>query len=107
MVAGEPTFRVRALTIACTDADRSEHFYREVLGATPLPTDNGLGWWFRLGSLDINLLPNAAEPSPAEFPVHAMPILWPALSATSLMSGGQVEQAFGRCLDFSFGRPAA
>jgi hypothetical protein len=25
--------------------------------------------------LEINLLPNAAEPSPSEFPTHAMPIL--------------------------------
>jgi hypothetical protein len=32
--------------------------------------------WDRLGELEINLLPNAAEPSPAEFPIHAMPILW-------------------------------
>jgi catechol 2,3-dioxygenase-like lactoylglutathione lyase family enzyme len=71
-----PTFSVRALTIACTDPDRSERFYRDVLGAAVLPTDNGVGWWFRLGSLDLNLLPNAAEPSPAEFPTHAMPILW-------------------------------
>jgi catechol 2,3-dioxygenase-like lactoylglutathione lyase family enzyme len=77
---------VRALTIACTDPQRSERFYREVLGAAVLPTDNGVGWWFRLGSLDLNLLPNAAEPSPAVFPTHAMPILWlevPELAVTA------------------------
>lgn len=70
------TFNVRALTIACTDPEQSGRFYRDGLGATVLPTDNGVGWWFRLGSLDINLLPNATERSPAEFPTHAMPILW-------------------------------
>jgi len=32
--------------------------------------------WFRLGSFDITLMPNAAERSPAIFPTHAMPILW-------------------------------
>jgi catechol 2,3-dioxygenase-like lactoylglutathione lyase family enzyme len=82
----EPTFSVRALTIACTHLERSERFYRDVLGATVLPTDNGVGWWFRLGSLDLNLLPNAAEPSPAAFPTHAMPILWleaPELAAAA------------------------
>ena len=39
-----------------------------------------------MGSLDINLLPNAAERSPAEFPTHAMPILWlevPSLDAAA------------------------
>lgn len=76
MASHRPRFRMRALTIACTDPDRSSRFYREVLGATVIPTDNGIGWWFRLGSLDINLLPNAVERSPAEFPRHAMPIPW-------------------------------
>lgn len=76
MASRKPTFSVRALTIACTNAERSARFYQTVLGAVRLPTDNGIGWWFRLGSLEVNLLPNAAEPSPAEFPTHAMPILW-------------------------------
>lgn len=71
-----PIFLFRALTIACTDPERSACFYRDVLGATALPTDNGVGWWFRLGSLDLNLLPNAGERSPARFPMHAMPIPW-------------------------------
>lgn len=76
MAGRSPTFLARALTIACTDVKRSEHFYKTVLGATVLPTDNGVGWWFRLGPLAITLMPNATERSPAAFPTHAMPILW-------------------------------
>lgn len=76
--ADKLAFRFKALTIACTDHRRAEEFYRKVLGAVPLPTDDpGYGCpWLRLGSLAITLMPNAAEPSPAEFPTHAMPILW-------------------------------
>jgi catechol 2,3-dioxygenase-like lactoylglutathione lyase family enzyme len=72
------SFRVKALTIACTDHRQSERFYREVLGAATLPTDDpGYGClWLRLGTLPITLMPNASERSPAEFPTHAMPILW-------------------------------
>jgi catechol 2,3-dioxygenase-like lactoylglutathione lyase family enzyme len=76
MAAGTLAFRVRALTVACTDVKRSKQFYETVLGASEVPTDNGVGWWYRLGPLDITLLPNAAERSPAKFPTHAMPILW-------------------------------
>lgn len=78
MASRKPAFRVKALTIACTDRRRSERFYRTVLGATPFPTDDpGYGCpWLRLGSLPITLMPNATERSPAEFPTHAMPILW-------------------------------
>lgn len=76
MADRKPTFRVRALTVACTDVDRSDRFYRAVLGATRTPTDNGVGWWYRLGALEFTLLPNAAERTPAVFPTHAMPILW-------------------------------
>jgi catechol 2,3-dioxygenase-like lactoylglutathione lyase family enzyme len=86
MASRGPSFCMRALTIACTDLEQSERFYRDVLGAGVLPTDNGIGRWFRLGSLDINLLPNAAERSPAEFPTHAMPILW--LEVPSLDAAG-------------------
>lgn len=84
-----PAFRVKALTIACTDHRRSERFYRRVLGAEPLPTaDPGYGCpWLRLGSLAITLMPNAAERSPAEFPTHAMPILW--LEADDLAAAAQ------------------
>jgi catechol 2,3-dioxygenase-like lactoylglutathione lyase family enzyme len=76
--AGKLAFRVKALTIACTDHRRSERFYRRVLGAEALPTDDpGYGCpWLRLGPLAITLMPNAAERSPAKFPTHAMPILW-------------------------------
>jgi catechol-2,3-dioxygenase len=76
--ADKLAFRFKALTIACTDHRRSEEFYRTVLGAVPLPTDDpGYGApWLQLGSLAITLMPNAAEPSPAEFPTHAMSILW-------------------------------
>lgn len=71
-------FRFRALTIACTDHRRSEQFYRDVLGAETMPTDDpGYGCpWLRLGTLAITLMPNAEARSPAEFPMHAMPILW-------------------------------
>lgn len=76
MMNRKPTFSVRALTIACTEVELSERFYHTILGAVRIPTDNGIGWWYRLGGLKINLLPNAAEASPARFPNHAMPILW-------------------------------
>jgi catechol 2,3-dioxygenase-like lactoylglutathione lyase family enzyme len=71
------SFRVKALTIACTDHRRSESFYRDVLGATTFPTaDPGYGClWLQLGTQAIALMPNATERSPAEFPTHAMPIL--------------------------------
>lgn len=70
------SFQVRALTVACTDVDRSARFYSSVLGAKPIATDNATGWWYQLGSLQVNLLPNAAERSPARFPTDAMPMLW-------------------------------
>src|SRR4051794_107954 len=70
-------FRMKALTVACTDLKRSQHFYKTVLGAEPVATDDGIGCpWYRLGTVLITLLPNATERSPAEFPTHAMPILW-------------------------------
>ncbi len=69
-------FLGKAVTIACSDQDRSERFYERVLGAKRLPTE-GVGCpWFRLGELTISLMQNAAEPSSAVFPTHAMPILW-------------------------------
>ena len=72
-----PSFRTKGLTIASTDLRCSAWFYREELGATVAPTDDGIGCpWFRLGTLDITLMFNAAERTPAEFPKHAMPILW-------------------------------
>jgi catechol 2,3-dioxygenase-like lactoylglutathione lyase family enzyme len=83
MADHSPIFRVRALVIVCTDVERSKRFYTAVLGATVIATDNGVGWWYRLGSFDINLLPNAAKPSPANFPTHAMPILWLEVASLS------------------------
>jgi catechol 2,3-dioxygenase-like lactoylglutathione lyase family enzyme len=78
MARRRQSFRVKALTIACTDHRRSERFYRDILGATTYPTDDpGYGCpWLQLGTLAITLMPNATERSPAEFPTHAMPMLW-------------------------------
>lgn len=78
MAARKLSFHFKALTIACTDHRRSERFYREVLGATTLATDDpGFGCpWLQLGTLALTLMPNASERSPAAFPSHAMPILW-------------------------------
>ena len=76
MTGREPTFRPKALTIVCTDLDRSRHFYQVVLGASPDLRD-GFGCpWYRLGAWSITLMPNAAERSPSSFPDHAMTILW-------------------------------
>jgi hypothetical protein len=44
MAGRKPEFRVRALTVACTDVKRSVQFYEAVLGASMIPTDNGVGW---------------------------------------------------------------
>jgi O-acetyl-ADP-ribose deacetylase (regulator of RNase III)/catechol 2,3-dioxygenase-like lactoylglutathione lyase family enzyme len=71
-----PAFRMRAITIACTDVKRSTEFYATILGATRLPTDNGIGHWFRLGEINITLLPNAATRTPATFPADAMMMMW-------------------------------
>jgi catechol 2,3-dioxygenase-like lactoylglutathione lyase family enzyme len=65
-----------SLTIACTDQDRSDHFYREILGATRDPRDGYGCPWYLLGGLRLSLMQNAQERSPASFPDHAMPILW-------------------------------
>ncbi|WP_165227312.1 macro domain-containing protein [Aquisphaera insulae] len=71
-----PRFRGMAVTIACRDQDRTAAFYETVLGAVPIPTDNGIGRHYRLGSLRLNLLPNAEASSPASFPEHAQLLLW-------------------------------
>ncbi|MBN1311338.1 MAG: VOC family protein [Anaerolineae bacterium] len=70
------SFFGKSITIACTDLVRTEHFYVDVLGAMPIPTDGYGCPWYRLGALTISLMPNAEQPSPAAFPEHAMPILW-------------------------------
>lgn len=71
-----PQFYPFALTIACTDIERSMAFYEGILGAQRLPGDNGIGWHYQFGSLRLALLPNATQPNPAKFPDHAMPLLW-------------------------------
>jgi O-acetyl-ADP-ribose deacetylase (regulator of RNase III)/catechol 2,3-dioxygenase-like lactoylglutathione lyase family enzyme len=68
--------RFRAITIACTDLAKSVAFYENVLGATPLPTDHGTCRWYRLGEIDMTLMPNAEQKSTATFPNHAMAMLW-------------------------------
>jgi catechol 2,3-dioxygenase-like lactoylglutathione lyase family enzyme len=73
----EVAFRGKSITIACTDKAQSVRFYRELLGAEPLPEDEGYGCpWLRLGELTISLLPNATEPCPVRFPTHAGTMLW-------------------------------
>ena len=59
MASRKLAFRVEALKIVCVDRQRSERFYRQVLGAATLPTsDPEYGCpWLRLGSLAISLLP--------------------------------------------------
>jgi catechol 2,3-dioxygenase-like lactoylglutathione lyase family enzyme len=76
MTGRELTFRPKALTIACTDLNRSRRFYEDVLGASPDPRDGYGCPWYRLGAWSISLMPNAAERSPSSFPDQAMTILW-------------------------------
>src|SRR5262245_31433255 len=71
-----PVFRGRSVTIVCTDMDRSQRFYSDLLGAEPTTFESGTCRWFQLGALTLSLMPNAEERSPAEFPTHAMPMLW-------------------------------
>ncbi len=71
-----PVFSGRSVTIACTDRERSERFYVDVLGAALIPGDGYGCRWYRLGSLTISVMPNAEHKSPATFPEHAMPVLW-------------------------------
>lgn len=70
------SFSAKSVTIACTNRERSEHFYVGVLGAVAIPGDGYGCPWYRLGSLVISLMENADQPSPSTFPDHAMPILW-------------------------------
>ena len=42
MAARKVSFRGVAVTIACTDLNRSRHFYTAVLGAKPDPRESGL-----------------------------------------------------------------
>ena len=70
------SFSGRSVTITCTDRERSERFYADVLGADLIPRDGYGCRWYRLGSLTISVMPNAEHKSPATFPEHAMPVLW-------------------------------
>ncbi len=73
---GRRVFRGKAITIACTDRDRSAAFYQHVLGAVPLPSGDGYGCpWYSLGAIVFSLMPNAGGPSPASFPTDAMAML--------------------------------
>jgi catechol 2,3-dioxygenase-like lactoylglutathione lyase family enzyme len=65
-----------AITIACTDLDRSERFYCDLLGARAEFRDGQGCRWLTMGSMRISLMQNAEQASPARFGVHAMPILW-------------------------------
>jgi catechol 2,3-dioxygenase-like lactoylglutathione lyase family enzyme len=69
-------FRGKAITISCTDAERSAAFYRGVLGASPLPGDGFGCQWYRLGELVFSIMPNAEAATPASFPRDAMAMLW-------------------------------
>lgn len=66
----------RLVTIACTDRERSERFYVDVLGAELIPGDGYGCGWYQLGSLTISVVPNAEQKSSAIFPRDAMPVLW-------------------------------
>jgi catechol 2,3-dioxygenase-like lactoylglutathione lyase family enzyme len=72
----KPSFRIAAVTVACTDLAHSSHFYEEVLGAAR-ETGDGFGCpRFKLGSVSISLLNNATEANQSIFPDHAMAMLW-------------------------------
>ncbi len=76
MSLAKPMFQSAAVTIACTDLPRSIQFYEKILGAVVEPGDGYGCRWYKLGTLSINLLPNAIEPSPARMPNHPMAMLW-------------------------------
>jgi len=65
-----------AVTVVCCDLEQSATFYETVLGASRLPTDNGIGRSYKLGKLQIHLLQNAESKNPATFPEHAQFMLW-------------------------------
>src|SRR5438105_8465236 len=65
-----------ALTVYCTDKERSDRFYREILGAKVDPRDGYGNPWYKLGGLRLTLCCNAEGRSPASFPTHAMSVLW-------------------------------
>ena len=70
------SFFGRSVTIACTNLERTEKFYADVLGADLIPGDGYGCRWYQIGSLKISVMPNAEHKSPAKFPEDAMPVLW-------------------------------
>ena len=70
-----PIFSVRAVTVVCSDLERSCEFYESVLGAEPLPSE-GACRWYRLGSTEIAFAPNADRDSPASFGNDALTMIW-------------------------------
>jgi catechol 2,3-dioxygenase-like lactoylglutathione lyase family enzyme len=74
MTHPRPTFTSRAITVYCTDRERSRRFYEDVLGAERLPRD--IGDWLRIGQLVVTLCPNAERLSPVDFPTHAATAFW-------------------------------
>lgn len=70
-------FNATALTIVCSDRQRSERFYEHVLGAEPISeVEPGACRWFRLGDLRISIVPNGDGRCPAELGKHPMNMLW-------------------------------
>ncbi len=109
MTERAPTFRLKALTVACSDLRRSQRFYEHVLGAVP-DRREGFGCpWYRLGDVLVTLMPNAAERNPASFPAHAMTIPWllevdDLKAAEDLFSRERVEvvqPSDGRCMSIA------
>lgn len=100
MSTGKPSFRATAITIACTDYDRSGQFYEQAFGAVRDARDGYGCRWYKLGSIWLTLIPNASEPTPARFPEHPMAMLWletddlPAAAERLAGMGVEVLQPF-------------
>ena len=65
------------MCIICTDQWRSLDFYRNALGAEPIPGDvEGTCPWLRIGDLNITLLANTDEESDLDHSEIAMAIMF-------------------------------
>lgn len=73
---GKGSFRGKAVTIICSDKQKSVHFYMIVLGSEPLPGENLTCPWFRLGEITFNLMPNAVETGQVNSVDVAGTMLW-------------------------------